>query len=237
MPMLPEGALLFLGVFAFPAAAGLLSGVSHCAAMCGPIHIFLARNAGTPAGSAGRFSNIWPYHLGRVATYTALGALAGFLAWSIPLAQIAWAWAALYLLMGLKLVGVPLWPAAWGARYGGWLLARLRPLGQSRNGERNPARLALLGLAAGFLPCATTQAGLAWAVGTADPAVGGAGMLILGAGTLPLFLVWPQQWIARHLPAAMRRGNWFHMALGLGLILLAGWKLYALAFSPAPTCH
>lgn len=229
-----EGAFLSLGVFAFPVAAGLLSGVSHCAAMCGPIHIFLARNAG---GSAGRFANIWPYHLGRVATYAALGALAGFLAWSIPLAQIAWAWAALYLIMGLKLAGVPLWPAAWGARYGGWLLARLRPLGRGGSGGRSPGRLALLGLAAGFLPCATTQAGLAWAVGTADPVVGGTGMLLLGAGTLPLFLAWPQQWIARHLPAALRRGNWFHLALGLGLILLAGWKLYALAFSPTPSCH
>jgi len=229
-----EGALPFLGVFAFPVVAGLLSGVSHCAAMCGPIHIFLARNSGAADGKG---APLWPYHLGRVATYGALGAVAGLFAWSIPLAQVAWAWVALYLLMGLKLVGVPLWPAAWGVRYGSWVLARLRPLGRNETGRRDPLRLAALGFAAGFLPCATTQAGFAWAVGTADPATGGLGMLMLGAGTLPLFLAWPQQWLARNLPAALRRGNWFHVALGLGLIALAGWKVYALGFSPTPSCH
>jgi len=235
-----ESALPFLGVFAFPAAVGLLSGVSHCAAMCGPIHIFLARNAGT-AGSTGvsgaASSNIWQYHIGRVLTYGMLGAVAGLLAWSIPLAQIAWAWVALYILMGLKLVGVPLWPAAWGSRYGSWILTKLRPLGRNESGDRRPFRLALLGLAAGFLPCATTQAGFVWAIGTSDPATGGIGMLMLGAGTLPLFLAWPQQWIARNMPSAMRRGNWFHTALGLGLIALAGWKVYALGFAPVPSCH
>lgn len=228
------GALPFFGVFAFPAAVGLLSGVSHCAAMCGPIHIFLARNSGSADGKGAK---LWPYHVGRVVTYGALGAVAGFFAWSIPLAQIAWAWVALYLLMGLKLVGVPLWPNAWGVRYGSWLLARLRPLGRNETGSRNPLRLVALGLVAGFLPCATTQAGFAWAIGTADPVTGGVGMLMLGAGTLPLFLAWPQQWIVRNLPGALRRGNWFHIALGLGLIALAGWKVYALGFSPTPSCH
>jgi sulfite exporter TauE/SafE len=229
-----EGAFPFLGVFAFPALAGLLSGVSHCAAMCGPIHIFLARNAGTPGAGA---ANIWPYHIGRVVTYTALGAVAGLFAWSIPLQHIAWLWVVVFLLMGLKLVGIPLWPAAWGTRYGNWVLAKLRPLGRNSSGERSLLRLAALGLAAGFLPCATTQAGFVWAIGTADPLTGGVGMLMLGAGTLPLFLAWPQQWIARRLPASLRRSNWFHIALGLGLIMLAGWKVYALGFAPTPSCH
>jgi sulfite exporter TauE/SafE len=232
-----ESAFLFLGVFAFPVAAGLLSSATHCAAMCGPIHIFLARNAGTAPGANARPSNIWHYHIGRVMTYGMLGVVAGLLAWSIPLRGIAWVWVAVYVLMGLKLMGVPLWPAAWGARYGNWVLSKLRPLGRNETGKRRPFRLVLLGLAAGFLPCATTQAGLAWAVGTADPLTGGAGMLMLGAGTLPLFLAWPQQWIARHMPGALRRGNWLHIGLGLGLLVLAGWKVYGLAFAPAPSCH
>lgn len=221
--------LPWLGIFAFPVAAGLLSGFSHCAAMCGPIHIFLARNAGG--------TNVWQYHFGRVFTYGVLGALAGLLAWSTPVPGMAWAWVAVYILMGLKLVGVPLWPAAWGACYGNWVLAKLRPLGRNDAGGRRPFRLVVLGLAAGFLPCATTQAGLAWAVGTAHPVTGGVGMLVLGAGTLPLFLAWPGAWIARRLPALTRRGNWFHVGLGIGLLVLAGWKVYALAFAAAPSCH
>jgi uncharacterized protein len=223
MPTL-ESALFFLGVFAFPAAAGLLSGVSHCAAMCGPIHMFLARQGG---------EHLWVYHFSRVVTYVVLGVFAGLLSRSIPLSGIAWVWIALYVLMGLKFMGAPIWPAAWGARYGGWVLSRLRPItGQAANGTR-PLLLIPLGLAAGFLPCATTQAGLVWAVGTGSPVTGGTGMLMLGAGTLPLFLAWPRKWI----PRAFSERGWYHIALGAGLLILAAWKTYALAFAPTPSCH
>jgi len=47
-----------------------LAGSPHCAAMCGPIHLFLAR-----AGGRG----LWAYHVGRVITYGGIGALAGVL--------------------------------------------------------------------------------------------------------------------------------------------------------------
>ncbi len=214
-----EGILFFLDIFAFPAAVGLLSGFSHCAAMCGPIHLYLARSGG---------SALWLYHVGRVATYTALGALAGFLSMNLPLRPLAWVWIALYVLLGLKLLGVPLWPSAWGNRYGAWMLGKLRPL-TGRSGAGSPGVLLVLGLAAGFLPCATTQAGLAWAVGTANPVIGGTGMLLLGAGTLPLFLAVPKKWFPR--------GKWFHLALGAGLLVLAAWKVHALAFTPAHSCH
>jgi sulfite exporter TauE/SafE len=216
-----ETAFFFLGVFAFPVAAGLLSGVSHCAAMCGPIHIFLARQGG---------GNLWLYHDSRVVTYVCLGVLAGFLSRSIPLSGIAWAWIALYVLMGLKFIGVPLWPADWGDRYGGWILAKIRPLTREASGGKRPLYLIPLGLAAGFLPCATTQAGLAWAIGTSNPVTGGTGMLLLGAGTLPLFLAWPRKWFPKG------RG-WYHIALGIGMLALAAWKAHALYFTPVPTCH
>jgi sulfite exporter TauE/SafE len=220
MPV-PENALFFLGAFAFPAAAGLLSGVSHCAAMCGPIHLFLARQGGR---------HLWIYHAGRVFTYAGLGAGAGLLSRSVALPGMTWIWVALYVLLGLKLVGVPLWPAAWGVRYGGWLMKGLRPLTARLAGGGRPWLLLPLGLAAGFLPCATTQAGLAWAVGSGDPVTGGTGMLLLGAGTLPLFLAVPTKWMPR-------RGGWFHIALGVGLLGLAAWKTYNLVFAPAPACH
>ena len=221
--MLPlEQALFFLGVFAFPLAAGLLSGVSHCAAMCGPIHLFLARQGGR---------GLWLYHAGRVMTYAALGALAALFARSIPLQHIAWVWVALYVALGLRLLGVPLWPSAWGIRYGGWMAARMRPL-TARAADR-PVWLVPLGLAAGFLPCATTQAGLVWAVGTGAPATGAAGMLLLGAGTLPLFLAWPRKWFPR-------KGGRFHTVLGVLLLVMAAVKIHALVTATAgaaPACH
>ncbi len=221
MAMLTEGALPWLGVFAFPAAAGLMSGVSHCAAMCGPIHLFLARGGGR---------GLWAYHAGRVVTYGGLGLVAGLLAAGIRFEGAGWAWAALYAVLGLRLVGVPLWPSSWGVRYGSWMTLKLRPL-MARAGEGNPALLFAFGLAAGFLPCATTGAGLAWAAGTADPLTGGTGMLVLGAATLPLFLVWPRKWFPR--------GKWYHAALGVGLLLLAAWKAYGLVTVTATeaACH
>jgi sulfite exporter TauE/SafE len=215
-----DHALLFLGIFAFPVAAGLLSGVSHCAAMCGPIHLFLARQGGR---------HLWVYHAGRVMTYAGLGALAGSLARAVRVPGSGWLWVALYVILGLKLLGVPLWPSSWGSRYGAWVLARLRPL-TSQAATGSPLLLLGLGLAAGFLPCATTQAGLAWAVGTSSPATGSAGMLLLGAGTMPLFLAWPRKWFPR-------RGGWYHLVLGAGLLMLAAWKTWALALAPVPSCH
>ncbi len=217
--MIHEGALPYLGVFAFPVAAGLLSGVTHCAAMCGPIHLFLARGEGR---------GLWAYHVGRVVTYGGIGLLAGLLAAGVRFEGAGWVWAALYAILGLRLVGMPLWPAAWGVRYGGWMSRKLRPL-MTRAASGNPAVLFAFGLAAGFLPCATTAAGIAWAAGTADPLTGGAGMAILGAGTLPLFLAWPRKWFPR--------GKWYHAALGVGLLALAAWKAYGLAFAAEAACH
>jgi sulfite exporter TauE/SafE len=222
--MSTEGGLAILGAFAFPLGAGLLSGVSHCAAMCGPIHLFLAR-----AGGRG----LWAYHAGRVVTYGGIGALAGLLAAGFRFGGAGWVWVALYAILGLRLLGAPLWPAAWGARYGGWVSLKLRPL-MARAGSGNPLVLFAFGLAAGFLPCATTGAGLAWAAGTGNPGTGGAGMMLLGAGTLPLFLAWPHKWFPR--------GKWYHAVLGAGLFVLAGWKVYVLTSVPlvpgrVPLCH
>jgi sulfite exporter TauE/SafE len=219
-----DSGLLFLGAFAFPLAAGLLSGVSHCAAMCGPIHLYLARSGGR---------GLWAYHVGRVLTYGGLGVLAGLLASSVRIPGAGWLWVALYLIFGLRLAGLPLWPKAWGVRYGGWMSMKLRPL-MSRASSGNPSVLFPFGLAAGLLPCATTGAGMAWAAGTANPVMGGAGMMLLGTGTLPLFLAWPRKWFPR--------GAWYHVALGVGLIVLAAVKINALAFTPVlpgqvPSCH
>jgi sulfite exporter TauE/SafE len=215
----PGDLLFFLGAFAFPVGVGLLSSLTHCAGMCGPIHLFLARESGRA---------LWLYHAGRIAMYTLLGGLAGGLSRSVTFPGMRWVWVALYLVLGLRLIGVPLWPAQWGVRYGGWLMHRLRPLTQrAASGDKNI--LFVLGFAAGLLPCATTQAGLAWAVASGHPVTGAAGMALLGAGTLPLFLAVPRKWIPT--------GTWYHDLLGVLMILLAGWKVYTMAFTSSPSCH
>ncbi len=206
------GVLRFFGIFAFPLSVGILSAFAHCAAMCGPIHLFLARR---------RSGGLWVYHVGRVITYALIGAAAGGLGLAFGNrfgGGAGWIWVGLYLLIGLKFLGVPLWPASWGERYGRWLTHRLAPL----TGASGPGlgRLLLLGLIAGFLPCVTTQAGFAWAAGTESVWQGGAGMLLLGAGTLPLFLAFPRKWFPK--------GKTFHILLGVGMLLLAAWRTYAM---------
>jgi len=214
-----EIALGFLGIFAFPAAIGILSGFTHCAAMCGPIHLFLAREGGT---------RLWLYHAGRISTYAVLGAAAGAFAHVVRFPGMRWVWAVVYLVLGLRLLGAPLWPAQWGIRYGAWVQRRLRPL-MRRAAMGETWVLFWMGLAAGLLPCATTQAGLAWAAGTAHASLGALGMVLLGVGTLPLFVAVPRRWFPR--------GGWYHAALGVALIVLASWRVYTLIQMPSHSCH
>jgi sulfite exporter TauE/SafE len=59
--------------------AGLATGFTHCAAMCGP---FVLAQTGPIEHGAPRMTRLaraalLPYHAGRVVTYTLLGALAG----------------------------------------------------------------------------------------------------------------------------------------------------------------
>ena len=215
-------AFRLFGIFAFPLAVGLFSGFTHCAAMCGPIHLFLARS-GTRNGLA-------LYHLGRVTTYGILGAVAGSIGQSFHVRGAGWIWIALYVLMALKLLGVPLWPGSWEAKYSGWILNKIRPLTSGADSRNSATRFLPLGLAAGFLPCATTQAGFVWSAGTANAWTGALGMLLLGAGTLPLFLAFPRKWF----PA--KRGA-YHVALGVGLLVLASWRVHGLLFANPYVCH
>ena len=143
----------------------------------------------------------------------------------------AWIWIALYVVMGLKILGVPLWPQSWETRYGAWLMRRLSPMMSNAESQSRSILFLPLGFAAGFLPCVTTQAGLAWAAAASNPRIGGAGMLLLGVVTLPLFLAWPRKWF----PV---KGSRYHILLGIGLLVLAAWRAHGVIFANHPvTCH
>ncbi|MGE0725999.1 MAG: sulfite exporter TauE/SafE family protein, partial [Alphaproteobacteria bacterium] len=66
--------------------AGLLGGLTHCTTMCGPFVLAQVaaglEHAGPRYGTLARLSGgaLVPYHLGRLTTYVALGALGGALA-------------------------------------------------------------------------------------------------------------------------------------------------------------
>jgi sulfite exporter TauE/SafE len=221
---LPGGAL-------FPIAVGLGSSFTHCAGMCGPIHLFLSARA--PAGRSP-----WAYHAGRILGYgilgvtvgaagTALGALSsrGFR----DAAGIALALA--YAFFGLGLLG---WmPKGLSAET---LLGRLFPSGMFRSLSGRPggrSALFLAGMAASLLPCPSTHAVLLWGLGLGNPAAAGAGMLLLGVATLPVFGV-----LARgSLSVPIRARFWYRGGLGAVFLGLSAWRVYALAAVGTAACH
>ncbi|WP_119678267.1 sulfite exporter TauE/SafE family protein [Indioceanicola profundi] len=186
---------------------GLAGGFGHCTSMCGPF--VMAQVAGGIAGhqpvAAGapvlvraQGGLLLPYHLGRVTTYTVLGAIVAGLS-GMVVAGTGFRWllgavlliaAVLFLQRALK--GFGRWlPAlgraadhrgmAFGARIGVGLARFLRPLLADPRGVNGYA----LGVALGFLPCGFLYAALASAVGTGS-SLGGA--LVMGAfalGTAP----------------------------------------------------
>lgn len=188
--------------------AGLGGGVMHCAPMCGPFVLGQVGDglARLPAGKLcemHRLSHamLAPYHLGRLATYMGLGALAasagaglGMFIWPAGLRAALLALAAL-LFLGLALRGI----APSRARYfqGRDILgvAAGRALARAAGLVTGPWHVGgfrgrfLRGVLLGFLPCGMLYTVLVLAAATAHPVAGALAMLAFGLGTVPALLI------------------------------------------------
>jgi sulfite exporter TauE/SafE len=220
-----------LGGALFPVAVGLGSSFTHCAGMCGPIHLFLASKA--PGGRAP-----WAYHAGRILGYGILGVTVGAAGGALEAlssrgfkdaAGIALALA--YALFGLGLLG---WmPKGLDAEriLGRLFPARLFRLLSTRAGGR--PLLFAAGLAASLLPCPSTHAVLLWGLGLGRPMAAGLGMLALGVATLPVFGV-----LARgSLSVPQRARAWYRGGLGTVFLGLSAWRVFAVAALGTAACH
>ncbi len=152
--------------------AGLLGSV-HCIGMCGAFAASCTRARGGLAA----------WHLGRILTYTGLGAAAGALGSLIPGPPwVPGAVAALLLVwFALALAGLVPEP-------------RLLPPALSRAGSRAAATPRagaqfLFGLVNGLLPCGLVYSALALAIAADRPLAGALAMLTFGVGTLPALSV------------------------------------------------
>ncbi len=189
------------------AATGLLMGFSHCLGMCGPLVASFglsagpgpaATSAGSPPASSGTGSVLraaaaqLPYHLGRVTTYAAIGAVMGATGAFVNVAGrlagvgevVALLAGALMVALGLGAAGVTGPLRRLEADASGRVLRWLRPLLQG-----GPSRLYPLGLALGFLPC-----GVSWTIFLGSAASGGPvpGLLMalaFGLATVPGLLL------------------------------------------------
>ncbi len=169
--------------------AGLFTGLSHCVAMCGPLvgAFALRRRAAQQELS----TPLIIFQMGRLTTYTLLGAASGSLGAVLVTALRQWQSAfsmtvgLLILLTGLGLLGflplqswlVTLAPAQFASRWIKGLMDSSHPVAPFG-----------LGLANGLLPCGAVYAMTLLAAMRGDPIQGASLMLIFGFGTLPAML-------------------------------------------------
>ncbi len=195
---------------------GLLSG-GHCLGMCGPLVLAL------PVSKSLVWVSIFYrviYNLGRIFTYSILGAIAGALAAAIPL-QVWQNRVAVF--AGLLLVLIALAQIFAHIRLGflsrlhGYAVKTLSPF--LKNAGRG--RFFLLGMLNGILPCGMVAAALLVSIAAESLLGGVAYMAIFGAGTFPLMLI--ASLFGIYLSQRMRQVvSWAGplYALLLGLLLL-----------------
>ena len=180
-------------------AAGALGGV-HCAGMCGGLVGVCAMGSGRPAPALLVTAN-----LGRVASYTLAGALAGALGqaglWlrgGVMLQQVMFLVASLMLIvLGLYLAGyAPVLRRLEAAGTVVW--RRVEPGLKWVLPVNSLPRAAAFGALWGWLPCGLVYAMLATALAMGTPLTGAAVMLAFGIGTLPNLLL--LGWLAGRTP-------------------------------------
>jgi sulfite exporter TauE/SafE len=169
--------------------AGFAGSLVHCVGMCGPFVV--GQVVADSEHARGRYDEwrrlagaaLLPYHLGRLTTYTALGAVGGA-ATALFAASTGFAWLSAALLgLGALLMIVQAIGLAFGAASPlSRLVVRLAsPLSASRHAAGRYA----LGLVLGLLPCGLLYGALAAAAGTGGAGGGAVAMLAFGAGTMP----------------------------------------------------
>ena len=196
---------------------GMLGGFGHCVGMCSPFVLFVSRHYGADRrGRRGASAAQAWYTAGRIATYAALGAVAGALGGVVQLAG-----ATLGLQRAASVVA--------GAVLVAWALAALSDLApRLYTGGRLFARIAGMlkgrvpghpfatGLFLGLLPCGLVYSALIAAVARGGAVEGAAAMALFGLGTAPALLgvSVADHLLARHRAFLNRLSQLFVLAMG-----------------------
>jgi len=161
-----------------------LFGSLHCIGMCGPIAIALpVPNSGNLSFFTGRIL----YNLGRVATYSFLGAALGLLGNKIALAG---AQQAVSIVLGVVIIIAVLLPQKYKNHFAQHTLTQklAQPL-KANIGvlfkKGTFSAMFLIGILNGFLPCGLVYVALAGAIASGDVISGAAVMILFGLGTVP----------------------------------------------------
>ena len=206
---------------------GLLGG-AHCVGMCGGIVAAISLQAG------GRQPFVFhlAYSTGRIASYSAAGALAGLLGSAAFLSDTLYpVQQGLYLLAQVVLILLGLYLAGLDQsvlvleRAGGVLWRRLQPLLARVMPIRSLPQALSAGALWGWLPCGLVYSVLVSALASGSAGRGAALLLLFGLGTLPNLLL--MGWAANSLRELVRR-VWVKRIAGLGVASLGIWGLLQL---------
>ncbi len=206
-----------------PVLAASLIGSLHCAGMCGGFVAFYS--GGDDNTGAARALGHAAYSLGRLVTYTTLGAVAGSLGAALDLASraagmgrvaavvagsvmVLWGFALLFAHAGLRVPRLPLARRVQG---------RVAQAIASLRGEPPVIRALLVGLSSTLLPCGWLYAFAVTAAGTGSALGGATVMIAFWAGTLPVLLG-----LGIGVQALMGRVRRFVPVLSAALLIIVG---------------
>lgn len=199
-----------------------LAGSLHCIGMCGPLVMSLPFRKEQGTLSASRF---FFYHIGKLTTYSAFGAVAGLLGSSF--AFFHWQQALSFIAGGALLLLTLLPFLKRKLSFGTTVSTLYARLHQRATQLPSSVYLFLSGLLNGLLPCGLVYAALAGAAATGHLYSAILFMFFFGLGTMPslssvIFLQHKMQWKYRSLLS--KSSMYLSLAVAL-LLLLRGMNL------------
>lgn len=162
---------------------GLLTSV-HCVAMCGGIN--LTQTALAARGETSLLLSNISYHLGRLISYTAVGALAGGLGRVLSVGgklkgTVACLAGLFMAIMALNMLGLFRNRIRLPQLQSPWICRKAAAMVKSRSSF-------LIGILNGFMPCGPLQSVQLYALSTGSILSGAASMFLFCVGTIPLLL-------------------------------------------------
>ncbi len=207
-----------------------LGGSLHCVGMCGTI--VTAFSLATPKQSFNRTTiTVFSYNLGRISTYTLLGALAGsisIIADSLGLLSVLRVIAALLLILtGLYLSGVTN-SLLLLEKAGNHIWQKLRPLTKHLNPGKSLVHAYAGGLLWGLIPCGLVYSAVGIAVATGSILSSMVFMFAFGMGTFFPMLVMGVGFT--HISQWLRRKS-VRLIVAATMIVFGAWTLWGLTNS------
>lgn len=204
------------------------AGSLHCIGMCGPLVVSLEMTSGKSQWMRSR----WVYHLGRLTSYTLLGAAFGML--GLGIAQLGFQRWLVLLSGGWMLLLLIRPPQAGRWKFLAWQ-DRVRRAFLIRMKDNHLGARFVMGALNGLLPCGLVYVALAASLATMEGWKGAAFMAVFGLATSPaLFFV---SVISKMLSARFRNNSFRWVQIGLVtmsfLIILRGANLGIPFLSPS----